>query len=117
MTFFGVKFRFSRQKFLMTFFFSHRPHFSDFPFLFPDFPYLCYIKCHILPLPHKKNTSVHTFTRIRQHYFSKCWGDQCMGRPPPKILGGPFPQSPLGLRPCGIYTQPINNLYYYKSRV
>ena len=25
--------------------------------------------------------------------------DQCMGRPPPQILGGTVPQSPLGLRP------------------
>src|SRR6218665_2414402 len=41
--------------------------------------------------------SVRTFARIRQHYFSKYWGDQCMGRPPPQILGGPSlspPRSP-----------------------
>ena len=49
MRFFRKKFPFSRQKFLMTFFFRHRPGFSDFPFLFPDFPYLCYAKCHIWP--------------------------------------------------------------------
>src|SRR6218665_2564023 len=30
--------------------------------------------------------SVHTFARIRQHYFSKYWGDGCMGGPPPEIL-------------------------------
>src|SRR6218665_1995723 len=36
-----------------------------------------------------------------KHYFSKYWGrDGCMGRPPPQILRGPSPQSPLGLRPC-----------------
>src|SRR6218665_546030 len=29
-------------------FFSRRPNFSDFPFLLPDFSYLCYIKCHII---------------------------------------------------------------------
>src|SRR6218665_3653520 len=40
---FGIKFPFSRLKFLMTFF-SHRPGFSDFPFLLPYFPYLCYVK-------------------------------------------------------------------------
>jgi len=34
--------------------------------------------------------SVHTFTRIRQHYFSKYWG----GRPPNSNLGGTVPQSP-----------------------
>src|SRR6218665_1896564 len=31
--------------------------------------------------------SIHTFTRIRQHYFSNYWGDQCMGPPPPQTLG------------------------------
>ena len=78
------------------FFFSHRPGFSDFPFLFPDFPYLYYVKCRIRPFPHLKNNflySVHTFTCIRQHYFSKYLGDQCMGRPPPQIFLGPSPQS------------------------
>jgi len=44
--------------------------------------------------------SVRAFTRIRQHYFSKYWGGRMHGRPPPQIFGGPFPQSPLGLRLC-----------------
>src|SRR6218665_1549628 len=53
---------------------------------------------------HKKNTifhSVHAFTHIRQHYFSKYWGGPMHGRsPPPQILGGTVPPSPpLGLRP------------------
>src|SRR6218665_3925298 len=48
--------------------------------------------------------SIRTFTRIRQHYFSKYWGDQCMGRPPPQILGGP---SPLGLRPWSYVTEAV----------
>src|SRR6218665_566740 len=57
--------------------------------------------------------SFHTFAHIRQHYFSKYWGDECMGRPttsnfgenrppiPPKFppqyvghLGGPNMRSP-----------------------
>src|SRR6218665_3289932 len=38
--------------------------------------------------------SVRTFARIRQHYFSKYWGDQCMGRPPPEILGDRPPSPP-----------------------
>src|SRR6218665_2609915 len=46
----------------------------------------------------KKTTifhSVHTFTHIRQHCFSKYWGDQCMGRPPTSIFfGGDRPPSP-----------------------
>src|SRR6218665_2997614 len=38
--------------------------------------------------------SFRTFARIRQHYFSKYWGDGCMGRPPTPIFWGPSPQSP-----------------------
>ena len=43
--------------------------------------------------------SVHTFTRIQQHYvyFSKYWGDQCMGRPPPQIFWGRPPVPPRSL--------------------
>ena len=55
-------------------FFSNRPGSSDFFFLFPHFPNVYYVKCRIWPFPHKKNTifhSVHAFTHIRQHYFSK----------------------------------------------
>ena len=37
--------------------------------------------------------SVRTFARIRQHYFSKYWGDGYMCRPPPQIFGGPSPSS------------------------
>src|SRR6218665_2987158 len=32
----------------------------------------------------------------------KILGEGCMGRPPPQILGGPSPQSPLSLRPCWV---------------
>jgi len=46
-------------KILMTFF-SHRQSFSDFPFHFPDSPYLYCVKCRIWPFLHKKN-----------HYFTK----------------------------------------------
>src|SRR6218665_1844659 len=38
--------------------------------------------------------SVHAFTHIRQHYFSKYWGDQCMGGPPTSTFGGTVPPSP-----------------------
>src|SRR6218665_2127376 len=37
-------------------FLSHRPGFSNFPFLFPHFPYVYYVKCRISPFPHKKTT-------------------------------------------------------------
>src|SRR6218665_967315 len=45
--------------------------------------------------------SFHTFPRIRQHYFSKYWGDGYMGRPPPQIFGGPSPQvsAPVSVPP------------------
>src|SRR6218665_232887 len=105
MTFFREKFPFPRPKFLMTFlvidqvflifriftvlnvvydpFFTRKATFSEKNSLMTPF-----------------YNSVRTFARIRQHYFSKYWGDGCMGRPPPHILGGPSPQSSLGLRPC-----------------
>src|SRR6218665_828880 len=103
---------FSRPKFLVTFL-SHRPDFSDFPFLFQDFLYLYYVKCIYMTLPRKKDHyfrkeflydtffySLRTFARIRQHYFSKYWGDGCMGRPgrpPPQIFKflGDRPPSPF----------------------
>src|SRR6218665_806253 len=44
--------------------------------------------------------SLRTFARIRQHYFSKYWGHQCMGRPHVKFWRDRLPRSPLGLRPC-----------------
>ena len=43
--------------------------------------------------------SVRTFARIRQHYFSKYWGDQCIGRPPTPNFGGTVPLSPPRFRP------------------
>src|SRR6218665_1977707 len=92
----------------MNFFFSHRPGFSNFSFLFPHFPYVYYVKCRIRPFPHKKNTifhSVHAFTHIRQHYFSKHWGGtNAWAVPPPQVLGGPSPPPPSSpsdkLRTC-----------------
>src|SRR6218665_1046165 len=35
-----------------------------------------------------------TFAHIRQHHFSKYWGDGYMGRPPPQILGDRPPSPP-----------------------
>jgi len=52
--------------------------------------------------------SFYTFAHIRQHYFSKYWGDECMGRPPPQtFLGGPSP-SPPRFPPLGIC-----NMYHW----
>jgi len=44
--------------------------------------------------------SVRTFAPIRQHYFSKYWGDGCTGRPPTSNFGGTVPPVPLSFRPC-----------------
>ena len=43
----GKNFHFHGQNFWWPFF-SHRPGLSDFPFLFPDFSYLCCVKCRII---------------------------------------------------------------------
>src|SRR6218665_985092 len=119
MTFFPGKISIFRAKISDDRFFSHLPGFSDFPFLFPDFPYLYYVKCRISPFPHKKNTffySVPTFTHLRQHYFSKYWGNQCMGRPPPQIFLGTVPQVSALLPSSPIYsflTHPIINFLHF----
>src|SRR6218665_1302536 len=84
-------------------FFSHRPGSSDFSFLFPHFPYVYYVKCRIYD---------HFLTRKTQFSLCSCFhahpttlllkilGGPMHGRsPPPQLLGGPSPQSPLGLCP------------------
>ena len=107
-TFFRGPIHFHGQNFWWLFF-SHWPGFSDFPFLFPDFPYL-FLLCSMsymtpssqeqplfqkrIPLGHYDTFfySVRTFARIRQHYFSKYWGVGCMGRPHTSIFWGTVPQ-------------------------
>src|SRR6218665_1275970 len=95
MTSFRKKFPFSRPKFLMTFF-SHRPGFSDFPFLSQIFRIFTMLNVVYDPFLTRKTTiseknsfvtpffhsaRTRTFARIRQHYFSKYCGDGCMGGP------------------------------------
>src|SRR6218665_3050970 len=54
-----------------------------FPFLFPDLPYLCYVKCRrpiYDPFGHSSQEkhifySVHTFARIRRHTTSQNIGE------------------------------------------
>jgi len=108
MTFFSDKnLHFHAKKILMTFCFSHRPDFSDFYYLFSDFSDLYCVKCRIWHFLHKIKHyfkkeflddtyfySVRAFVPIRQHYFSKYWGDQCMGRPHTSNFGGDRPPSP-----------------------
>src|SRR6218665_17807 len=106
MTFFRKKFPFSRPKILMTFF-SHRPGFSDFYSLFSDSPYLYCVNFVYHPFFTTKNTfkkefldDTYFFTLFElsppftQHYFSKYWGDQCMGRPHLKFWGDRPPSPP-----------------------
>ena len=38
--------------------------------------------------------SFHIFAHIRQHYFSKYWGDESIGRPPTSNFVGDSPPSP-----------------------
>ena len=85
-------------------FFSYRPSFSDFPFLFPDFPCLYYDKYRILPFPHKKNTFLLLYSYFHTHpttLLLKILGGPMHGPSPTSNLGGPSPV-PLGLRPCNI---------------
>ena len=44
--------------------------------------------------------SIHTFTRIRQHYTSQNIGGTNAWAVPTSNFGGTVPPVPLGLRPC-----------------
>src|SRR6218665_465373 len=81
-------------------FFSHRPGSSDFSHIFRMFTMLNVVYDHFLT---RKTIfhSVHAFTHIRQHYFSKYLGGPMHGRSPHlKFWGDRPPSPPLGLRPC-----------------
>ena len=74
--------------------------------IFTDFPGLYFVQMSCMTLFSQQNHffySFHTFAHIRQHYFSKYWGDGCMGRPHLKLWGEPSPSpprfAPLGARP------------------
>jgi len=79
------KFPFSRQKFLMTFF-SHRPGFSDFLFLFPDFTMLNVVYDPFLT----RKTPFFTLfilSRASDNPTSPNIGGRMHGPPPPQIWG------------------------------
>src|SRR6218665_1534830 len=62
-----------------------------FPFfsrIFRMFTVLNVVYDHFLTRKPPFSHSVHTFTHIRQHYFSKYWGTNAWAVPPPHILGG-----------------------------
>src|SRR6218665_212935 len=67
--------------------------FRIFPFFSQIFRIFTILNVVYDPFLTRKNTifySVHTFACIRQHYFSKYWGDGCMGVPTSNF-GGPSP--------------------------
>ena len=90
--------------------------FFGFPFLFPDFPYLYYVKCRIWPFPHKNPLfqkwkflydtffySAHTFACIPQTLLLKILVGRMHGPSSHlRFWGDRPPSSPLhvGLRPC-----------------
>src|SRR6218665_610614 len=107
-TILGKQFPFSRPKFLMTLFKVIDHDFRIFPISH------IFAACNVVfdpfftrKTPISKNNSFKTpfFTLFvlshasDKHYFSKYWGDGCMGRHPISNFGGTVPQSPLGLRP------------------
>ena len=108
--FFREKIPFSRPKFLMTFFQS-LTRFSGFYLSFHRFS-VSFTMLNVVYDPFltrtttisEKNSfmtpffSVHTFARIRQHYFSKYWGRMHGPSPTSNFFEGPSPQSPLGFR-------------------
>src|SRR6218665_3220322 len=98
---------YSRPKILMTFFFSHRPGFSDFYSLY------C-VKFVYDPFFTRKST-ISEKNSLTTPFFLLCSSFRArpttlllkiLGRtnawavPHLKFLGGPSPQSPLGLRHC-----------------
>src|SRR6218665_232692 len=76
-----------------------------FPFFSQIFRIFYYLKCPVSPFPHNNNhreflydaffSSVRTFARIRQHYFSKYGGSDAWAVPTSNFRG----TVPPGLRP------------------
>ena len=93
------RFPFSRPKFLMTSFLVIDQvfrFFLSFPRIFRIFTMLNVVYDPFLT---RKTPCLTLFTlsraSIRQHYFSKYWGDGCMGRPPTSnLFGGTVPPVP-----------------------
>src|SRR6218665_3769983 len=82
-------------------FFSHRPGSSDFSHIFHMFTMLNVVYDHFLTrktqfftLFHRLIFSVHAFTHIRQHYFSKYWGTNAWAVPHLKVWGDRPPVPP-----------------------
>src|SRR6218665_1264914 len=104
MTFFGEKFPFSRQNFLMTFFLSST-RFLRFSLSFPRFS-LSFSMLNVIfdPFLTRKTPFFTLFVLSRASYNTTSLniGGTMHGLSPNlKFLGRPSPQFPLGLRPCG----------------
>src|SRR6218665_893824 len=61
--------------------------------------------------------SVNTFTRIRQHYFFKYWGDQCIGRTPTSNFGRDRPPSPPRSPPLVEYYKMLNKRWVINETI
>src|SRR6218665_4119112 len=102
MTFFRKKFSFSRSKFLMTFF-SHRPYFVDFPYLFVKYDPFFTRKS---PISENKSLITPFFTlfilsRASDNTTSlNIGGTDAWAAHPTSNFGGTVPPVPLGLCPC-----------------
>ena len=96
-------------------FFSHRPCFSHFPYLFSDFPHLYCMKCRMWPFLHKKNTyfrkeflddtffTLFVLSRASNDTISQnIGGTDAWAVPTSNLFGWNAPQSPIGLRPWGL---------------
>ena len=121
MTFSRKNFHFNAQNFWWPFF-SHRLYFSVFTSDSPVWNLIYYnIIQHIWPFSWPKTSisqqkvsswdpfliSSYFASHLMTVYFSKYWGEGCMGRPPPQILGD-RPQVPLSLRPWQTEIIPIS---------
>src|SRR6218665_3415210 len=99
--FFREKFPFSGVKISDDLFYSHRPGFSDFPFLFPDF-FRIFTVLNVVydPFPHKKNTFFTLFILSRASdntTFQNIGGTNAWAVPHLKFFGD-RPPVPLGFR-------------------
>src|SRR6218665_3254681 len=90
--FWGKKFPFSQQKFLMTFFLVIDQVFRIFPFFSQIFRILTMLNVVYDPFLTTKTPFFTLFVLLRASDNTTSQnirgGDQCMGCPPPQILGG-----------------------------
>ena len=77
---------------------SHRPGFSDFPFLLPDFPYLYYVTMSYMSLSSQEKHLFLLFSYFPAHpttLLLKILGGRMHGPSPTSNFGGTVPPVPL----------------------